>query len=205
MIKKYHSEKFRQKFRRYRLFFLFSLILFLMGLIGEICFYGSFGFQLFPSKVDLKSFFLPLLCAEGLLYLLIFFFGITIYAPFFGFLFSFLRGALSGFCLSASYLYMKEKGGFLLLFFTLFYLLSSAWLFLGYSTFCTTAALSIYSSHGGNEKMKQFGGSLFRSTYFCGSINLRFLSSYFLFFLTSLFFASLVSFVYAFFRSLFLA
>ncbi len=204
MIKKYDAKRYRDKFYRYRLFFLFSFALFLLGFLLEIFLYGSFGYQIFPEEIVLSDFFLSLFCAEGLLYLLIFFFGITVYAPFFGFFFSFMRGVLSGFCLASSYAFMNEKGGFLILFFTFFYLLSSGWLFLGYATFCTTSALYIYSpkKETGKEKMRQFGGSLFRSSYFYGTINLRFLFTYFLFFLAAFFFAGSLSFVYALFRSL---
>ncbi len=203
MIKRYHSEKYRQKFQRYRIFFLFSAILFFGGLIFEILLYGSAGFHLFPGKITLSEFFLPLLCAEGILYLLIFFFGLTLYAPFFGFFFSFSRGVLSGFCMASSYGGIGEKGGVILFFLTVLYILSSAWLFLGYSTFCTTAALHIYSPSEEKKKegkMKQFGGSLFRSGYFCGRINLRFLSTYCLLFLVALLFAAVLTFFYAYLR-----
>lgn len=204
MIKHYHPQKYREKFRRYRMFHSISLLLFAIGFLGEFFLYGSAGFSLLLTPSDTLNLFLPLFCAEGLLYLLIFFFGLTLYSPFFTFLFSLFRGALSAFCLAATYTAREEKGGILLFAFTLFYIFSSAYLFLGYSTFCTVASLHIYSPKDEKGKGKrEFGGTLFRSTYFCGKLNLRFLSTYCLLFFAAFFFASLLAFFYAYLRFLF--
>ncbi len=205
MIKKYNKIRFRQKFRRYRIFFLVCAALFIFALILESTLYGSGGFTAFGGKISFEGFFTRLALGEMLIYLMIFFLGLTIYAPFFAFLISFLRGAFSGFCLSCVFSGIEHRGAVLLFLFTFFYVLSSAWLFMGYASFCASCALRLYSSSAESsqkEEKRMFGGTLFQSTLFCGTVNLRFLFSYFLIFLASLFFCALLALLYAYLRSL---
>ncbi len=203
MIPKYNKALFREKFRRYRIFFLVSAVLFLSALVLECVFYGAGGFSALGGKISFEPFFLRLAVGEGLCYLFLFFLGLTIYAPFFALLASFFRGALSGFCLSSVFLGAEGKTRILLLIFTFLYVLASAWLFMGYGSFCSVCAFRLYSSkENGREEKQMFGGTLFRSALFCNTVNLRFLFSYFLFFLASGFFSTLLAFLYSFLRSL---
>lgn len=206
MIKKYDRARFREKFRRYRIFFALSALLFLAALVGEAVLYGAGGYDYLGGSVIFRDFLTKLVTGETLLYLAVFFLGVTVYAPFFGFLTAALRGALSGFCLSLVFSSAKEEGGVLLLIFTFLYLVGSAWLFMGYSSFCTTVALRLYSDSAAGsvrgEEKRQFGGTLFCSDLFCNTINLRFLFSYFLFFLAAIFFSLLLALLYAFLRTL---
>lgn len=205
MIPKYNKAIFREKFRRYRIFFFVCAFLFVLAFVLECVFYGAGGFSALGGKISLESFFSRLAVGEGLFYLALFFFGLTIYAPFFSLLTSFFRGALSGFCLSSVYLGAEGKERVLLLIFTFLYLAASAWLFMGYGSFCAVCALRLYSPSGerhGEEEKRMFGGTLFRSALFCNAVNLRFLFSYFLFFLAAVFFSVLLSFLYSFLRVL---
>ncbi len=205
MIPKYNKAIFREKFRRYRIFFFISAILFFLALVLECAFYGAGGFLALGGEISFEPFFLNLAIGEGLVYLFLFFLGLTIYAPFFALLASLIRGALSGFCLSSVFLGAEGRERVLLLIFTSFYILASAWLFMGYSSFCSVCALRLYSSEEKgkiSEEKKMFGGTLFRSAFFCNTVNLRFLFSYFLFFLCAGFFSTLLAFLYSFLRSL---
>lgn len=206
MIKRYNKARFREKFRRYRIFFALSALLFLAVFIGEIALYGDLGYRFLGGAVEFHTFLADLLTGELFLFLAVFLFGITLYAPFFGFLCAALRGALSGFCLSLVFSSAKEGGGIWLLILTFFYLALSAWLFLGYSSFCTVTALRLYSDplkkNAGGEEKRMFGGTLFNSKLFCNSVNLRFLFSYFLFFLAAIFFTFLLALGYAALRTL---
>ena len=205
MIPKYNKAIFREKFRRYRIFFTVAGILFLSALILECVFLGAGGFSALGGNIEFQTFFLRLAAGEGLCYLFFFFMGLTIYAPFFALFFSFIRGALSGFCLSSVSLGAEGKTMVLLLIFTFLYVFSSAWLFLGYTSFCSVCALRLYSS-GERENVsvekRMFGGTLFRSAFFCHTVNLRFLFSYFLFFLSAAFFSALLAFLYSLLRGL---
>ena len=201
MIQKYDRARFREKFRRYRLFFFLFAAVFFAAFVAELFLYGNFNYGYKQSSVDFFPFFSELFAGEILMLLALFLFGVTLYAPAFGFLCAAMRGA---FCLSVLYAGLNEKSSFLLFLLTAFYLLLSAWLFLSYASFCTTTALQIYSVPKKlREGEKQaFGGSLFYSSFFRGSVNLRFLSSYLLLLLSAVFCSFLMTLSFAAMRSI---
>lgn len=204
MIQKYDRARFREKFRRYRLFFFLFAAVFFAAFVAELFLYGNFNYGYKLEGAPFFPFFSELFAGEILLLLALFLFGVTLYAPAFGFLCAVLRGGFSAFCLSVLYAGLNEKSSFLLFLLTALYLLLSAWLFLSYASFCTTTALQIYSVP---KKMREgekqaFGGSLFYSTFFRGSVNLRFLSSYFLLLLSAVFCSFLMTLSFAAVRSI---
>ncbi|MBQ3075052.1 MAG: hypothetical protein IJC26_03200 [Clostridia bacterium] len=205
MIEKYDRKRFREKFRKYRIWFSVLAVAFLAALVGEIFFLGDMGYAYERKPVLFFQFFSDLFTAELLLLLLVFLMGVTLYAPVFGFLSVAARGCFAGFCMVLLAGDLKSGKGVWLLVLSLFYLLSSSWLFLGYASFCTATALQIYSppqtgAKGGERRM--FGGTLFYSSFLKGTVNFRFLLSYCLFFVAAVFFCFLLSFVYASLRSL---
>ena len=191
MIKKYNRARYREKFRRYRIFYWILVLIFLASLVGEIFWFGDFGFHYEVEEVSFLPFFSDLFAGEALIFLFLFLFGVTLYAPVFGFVTAAARGAFSGFCLSVLSSDLHSGKGVWMLVLSFLYLLSSAWLFLAYTAFCTTTALQFFtdpSKCSGEEKM--YGGALFYSTFSRGGVNLRFLMSYCLFFLCALFLSS---------------
>lgn len=195
MIKKYNRARYREKFRRYRLFFLLTAIVFLCALIAEMLWGGDFGLIFEKQKTQFSAFFSNLFTREMTSILILFLFGVTVYAPVFGFLYAAARGVFSGFCISVLLSAFEGKRDLWLLTVTALYLLLSAWLSLSYSTFCITTALQMYAKpsvtqRSGNFQM--YGGTLFYSSLSGGRVNLRFLSSYCLFFLAACFFLFLL-------------
>ena len=205
MIKKYNRARFREKFRRFRIWFLILAAVFLFSLAGELFFFGDMGYIYDRGSGTFSAFFSDLFTGELLLFLTVFLFGVTLYAPVLGFLSVAGRGLFSGFCLSVLFAGTENRKGVWVFGLTLLYLLLSSWLFLGYATFCTTTALQLYSDpaktrQGGDKHM--YGGTLFYSTFSRGSVNFRFLLSYLLFFLGAVFVSFLLSLGFAALRSL---
>ncbi len=204
MIKKQDKRVFARKFNRFRIFFFLSVFFFFSGLLGEIFFFGSGSFLLGEKGGAFQEIFLSLLSAEAAIYLGTFLFGVTIYAPVFGFLASFARGAFSGFALSLAAGEFPSGQGILFFVIVLFYSIFSSWLYFSYSSFCTNVALRIHSDPKPktNSREELFGGTLFYSSLFCNLINLRFLFTYLLFFFASLCLSGTLCAVFSFFRSL---
>ncbi len=204
MIKKYNRIRYREKFQKYRIFYLVLASVFLASLAGELFWFGGLDYRYTGSDVSFSAFFSDLFAGEALILLLVFLFGVTLYAPVFGIVSTAARGAFSGFCLAVLCSDLKSGKGVWLLVLSFFYLLFSAWLFLAYTTFCTTTALQIFSDpskrHGGERRM--YGGTLFYSAFSRGSVNLRFLMSYCLFFLGAVFLSFLLTLCFAGIRTL---
>ncbi len=200
MIKKYNRVRYREKFRRYRIFYLIMAFVFLAAFVGELFLFGDVGYRYERADVTFTSFFSDLFVCELLALTSVFLFGVTLYAPMFGFATAAFRGAFSGFCLSVLCSGVKSGNGFWLFAVSLLYLLLSAWLFLAYSTFCTTTALQLFSdpakwSRGGERRM--YGGTLFYSAFSKGCVNARFLLTYCLLFLAVSFFSFLLTLAFA--------
>ena len=186
-LNKWDGRIAKRKFARYRLFFALSFAVFLAVAASEMIWFGA-GVRAVPQTGEA---FLPsfarLAAAEGILYLVTFLAGVTVYAPAWQLTAAALRGFAAGFVLSS--LLPLSEGGFFVFFTTALYLLFSGVWFFAYASFCTAVSLRIFSSHaersaGGEERL--FGGTLFYSELFCGSVNLRFLFTYTLFFLAAL-------------------
>lgn len=204
MIKKYNRTLYREKFRRYRIFFRILALVFLAALIGELFWFGRLDYMVSSEPVSFSVFFSDLFAGEALMLILAFLFGVTLYAPVFGFVSTAARGAFSGFCLALLCSDLESGKSVWMLVLGFLYLLLSAWLFLAYTAFCTTTALQIFSnpskSAGGERKM--YGGTLFYSAFSVSSVNLRFLMSYCLFFVGAVFFAFLLTLFFAGIRAL---
>ncbi len=199
MIKKYNRARYREKFRRYRIFFWVLAITFFLSLGAELFWFGGLGYRYTASSVSFSAFFSDLFTGELLLLLGVFLFGVTLYAPVFGLVSTAARGAFTGFCLALLCSDLQSGKGVWLLVMSFLYLSFSAWLFLAYATFCTTTALQIFSDPskktGGERRM--YGGTLFYSSFSRGSVNLRFLTSYCLFFLGAVFLSFLLTLSFA--------
>ncbi len=205
MVKQYNRMRYREKFRRYRIFFFVMSLLFAACLVGEVFWFGNMGYSYNRESVAFSSFFSNLFVGELLFLLAVFLFGLTLYAPIFGFLCAGARGAFSGFCLSLLSSDLKSAKGIWLFLICALYLLISSWLFVAYTGFCTTTALQLFSNpsksaRGGEKSM--YGGTLFYSSFFQESVNLRFLFGYILFFLGVVFFSFLLTLAFAGIRSL---
>ncbi len=202
------SRSYGKKFKRYRIFFYCSLAVFVLSAVLEAVFLGDGGFRFETTGILVQEYFLTLLSMELGFYLLVFLLGVTVYAPFYGFFSSVVRGGFGGFFLSACFHSAKDGKGILLLLISILYILLSSWLFCGYSSFCCMVALRLYSDgivkSQGEEEERLFGGTLFNSVLFCNTVNLRFLSSYTLFFLAALLFMGILTFFYAFLRGILL-
>ncbi|MBR2634652.1 MAG: hypothetical protein IKD31_03630 [Clostridia bacterium] len=206
MIPKYYNkEAFRKKFSRYRhLFFLSSLVFFLSA-AAEAWLYGSGGKAAVAYPVVFSQLFCRLLTEELLWYLAAFFLGITVYAPFFHVAASALKGAFGAYTLSCTFHSIVGGKSTLLFFLTAIYLFFSCQIFFGYSAFCTNVSLGLYTDttlgiHPTRER-EMFGGTLFNSTFFCNSLNLRFLFTYTLIFGAALLASCLAVLVYCLFRA----
>ncbi|MBR7164894.1 MAG: hypothetical protein IKD18_01310 [Clostridia bacterium] len=204
MIKNYNRIRYREKFRRYRIFYVLMAVVFLAGLFGELFWLGSAGYCYDLSETSFSSFFSDLFAGELIVIVAVFLFGVTLYAPLFGFVSAALRGAFSGFCLSVLCAQGTKSAWIIVISFL--YLVLSAWLFLAYATFCTTTALQIFSapskSAAGGER-KMYGGTLFYSAFSRGSVNPRFLLSYCLIFFCAVFFSFLMTLAFSGARCLF--
>lgn len=203
MNKTYNRARYREKFHRYRVFFALTALVFLAAFAAEIVLYGNLDFSYQWQKSNFLSFFSELFAGELLVFLALFLFGVTLYAPAFGFLCAAARGAFSGFCLSVLFAELEGKRSVLLFILTLLYLLLSAWLFLSYASFCTTTALQIYSGppRKTDGEKQMYGGILFYSSFSQGSLNWRFLASYLLIFLASVFFLFVLALLFSALRS----
>ena len=190
MIKMYNRARFRKKFQRYRIFFSLMALVFLAALVAELFLYGNLNYHYQWENSSFLVFFSELFSGELFVLIVLFLFGVTLYAPVFGFLCAAARGAFSGFCLSVLFSETVNRKSVLLFILTALYLLLSSWLFLSYASFCTTTALQIYSPPRKSVKAgdKMYGGTLFYASFFQGSLNWRFITSYFLLFLLSVFF-----------------
>ena len=189
----------RKKFARYRLFFALALGVFLTALALEMILYGAGVQAVFQGKVAFMTVFAGLATKEGVLYLVTLLLGVTVYAPAASFLAAALRGAGAGFVLSSFLPLSGGRAAFAFLLTALYLLVSALWYF-AYASFCTCVSLKVFSAHaekcaGGEERL--FGGSLFYAEIFCGSVNLRFLFTYTLFFLASLAGQQLLAALYA--------
>ncbi len=202
----YSRKGFGKKFRRYQVFFFLSFFLFLASALAEIVLYGSGGVKVLGFQVRTVPFFQPLLTAEAVLHLVSYLLGITVYAPAFSIFASLIRGGISGYIFSCLFASLGGSQSVFLLILCTLYLLSSAWLFCAYSNFCTMVSLRLYTDgilkNVKKEEERLFGGTLFNSTLFCNTVNLRFLCTYTLLFLASLFSCAALVLLYAFFRSL---
>jgi hypothetical protein len=204
--KGYQKEKIREKFRRYRILFFAGLAVFFVALIGEMFLYGAGGSTTEGGRVVFGELLVRLITYEGVLFLCAFLFGVTLYAPFFQYLALGLRGAFCGFVFSVLLPLCHEAEGILMLLLAFFYFLFSTALFCGYASFCSATALRIFTDSNLKkyriDEKGMFGGTLFNSTFFCNTVNLRFLFSYCLIFFCAFFFLFLQVLIYAFFRSL---
>jgi len=182
MIKKYDRVRYREKFRRYRIVFFIFLLAFAVSFVGELFLFGNMEYAYQAGKVEFFNFFSDVFTVEALALLALFLFGVTLYAPVFGFAFSVGRGAFTAFCLAVMVSGLGGSKGIWLFILCFLYLILSAWLFLAYAAFCSTTAIRIFSDPTKRKRGENamFGGSLFYSSFFQGSINLRFLFSYIL-------------------------
>ena len=204
MIKKYNRARYREKFRRYRILYWILAIVFFASLAGEMFWFGDLDYCYTARRVSFSAFFSDLFAGEALLFLAVFLFGVTLYAPVFGFVGTAARGAFSGFCLSVLCGDLQSGKRVWILILSALYLFLSAWLSLAYTAFCTSTALQLFSDpakNGGGER-RMYGGTLFYSSFSRGSVNLRFLASYCLFFLAAVFLSFLLILVFAALRSL---
>lgn len=189
-----------RRYRRYSVFFFCGWLCALCGAIFEFCFFSAPAAQL--GTPVLGDFFLSVFGIDAVNFLLLFFFGVTVYAPFFHFALSLIRGFSTAFTLQSLIFSLGEKGSVsTLILFSLYSVLSAILLF-AYSSFCTIVSLRIFTDgitwSLKREENRVFGGTLFNSTLFCNTINLRFLFSYTLFFLASLCTSASFTLVYTF-------
>ena len=194
-LKNWNGAAVRRKFARYRLWFGLSLAVFLAVTAAEMIWFGADLRASFPQGSDFFRSFASLAAAEGIPYLIACLAGVTVYAPAWQLLSAALRGFSAGFVLSSLLPLAGGRDAFAF-FTTAAYLLFSALWYLAYASFCTAVSLRIFSSHGergarGEERL--FGGTLFFAELFCGSVNLRFLFSYTLFFFAALAGAALMA------------
>ena len=205
MIKMYDRVRYREKFKRFRILFFILSLLIVTAFLGEVFWLGDDGYSVARSEITFSSFFCELFIRETLILLALFLFGVTIYAPLFGAVCIVARGFFSAFCLSVLYSGIGSGKEVFIFANTLIYLLLSAWILLGYTSFCTATALELFSPPkrtGGAGESRMFGGALFYSAYFRNTVNFRFLGGYFLLFVGVILFQILLSLVYAALQSL---
>lgn len=199
--------RFGKRYQRYRFFFFLSFILFLTGVLLSLFWFGLDRNARLTGAFSWQDQFPLFFVSEALWYLAAFLLGITVYAPAFQILASFFRGLPAGILLGAAMGALSQKGAFLFFLLLILYLFFEASLFSTYSSFCTLVALRLFTDaetkNVREEEKRMFGGSLFNSTFFRNTVNLRFLSMYILFFFAALLLCSGLNFVFVFFRSFF--
>ncbi len=194
-LKNWNGAAVKRKFARYRLWFALSLAVFLAAASAEMIWFGADLHASFGADVGFRRSFSGLATMEGILYLITFLAGVTVYAPAWQLLAAGLRGFSAGFVLS-SLLPLGGGRDALAFFSAAAYLLTAALWHFAYASFCTAVSLRIFSSHaerGARGEERLFGGTLFYAELFCGSVNLRFLFTYTLFFFASLIGAALLA------------
>ncbi len=189
LLTKNRLAQFRLRYGRYRILSAILLVLFVLSAVLAV-FFSAFPPALITlHPVSFSSFLMPLLWSEATFFLLVFLLGVTIYAPACALAAAILRGAWAGGAIRLFLPLETVRETFLLLT-LLLYLIASFWIYAGYAAFCGSVSLRLFSDNSlaapASQTKKMFGGSLFYSSYFCGAINLRFLSSYCLVFLAAL-------------------
>lgn len=201
-INRFSRSRYRQRYGRYRRFFFISMALFFLFSLLEIIYYGAGGRICSPAPVNWKTLFPVHFTSEVSFYLIAFLLGITVYAPAFQFVSISLRGVFSAYLLSCIAAVLDQKGNVFLFVLVLFYVLASTCMFCAYSSFCSMVSLRLFSDgtlkNYRAEEKRIFGGTLFNSSLFCNTVNLRFLSVYVLFFFCALVLEALMALVYSF-------
>ena len=178
------------KFRRYRIVFCTYALLFFGAWILEMTVFGAQNRTVATQGAAFsRLFFLPA-ALEGGWYLLSYLIGVTVYAPVFGALSSILRGFCCGFVVKCLFSSLSDRASVYLFLCCLLYFILSAGLALAYGAFCSCVALRQFTDRTvkiEDEEKRLFGGTLFNSTFFAETINLRFLFTYTLFFLLAVF------------------
>jgi len=206
LVNRYDKTAFGKKFRRYKIFCLLSYGVFFLSVILEMILYGSGGEGALLLPISWREVFVPIATGEALLYLLTFLLGVTVYAPALAFLSSALRGMLCGYVVSCVFSSLSGKESVLLLLLVGVYFLVSASLSCCYASFCAMVSLRIYTDgilrNVKKEEKRMFGGTLFNSTFFCNTINLRFLSAYTILYLAVFLISIVICFAFAHLRSM---
>ncbi len=184
-LQKYDRARFAARFGKFRTVFVvgFSLLL-------ASCLVTAFLFRapaaVLSGSVSFWPLFRTLLTRNMLMFTLIFLLGVTVYAPVLQIVVLLLQGFFGGFTFSSLASALGSKGSVSAFFLYLLYFLLTAWLTLSYTSFCTLVSLRIYTDgirwNLRAEEERVFGGTLFNSTLFCNTLNLRFLFSYSFFF-----------------------
>ncbi len=141
-----------------------------------------------PGRAPFRQAFLPLFTRACVLYLIVLLTGVTIYAPAALILTALTQGFAAGYILSGLLPPAGGRGLFTLLLTALYLTFSALWFF-AYASFCVCVSRKIFSSHaerGAAGEEHLFSGSLFYTEFFCGTVNLRSLFSYLLFFFAAL-------------------
>ena len=194
------------KFRRYRRLFFIYALLWVSALVVEMAVFGTGNRRVIASGSAFSDlFFLPA-AWEGGWYLLSYLLGVTVYAPAFGAVSSILRGFCCGFVLRCLFQSLAGRASVILFFVCALYFLLSSALFLAYGAFCACVSLRQFTDRTlkvQDEEKRLFGGTLFNSTFFAETINLRFLSTYTLLFFGAVLFAMAILAFYVFLLSRF--
>ena len=176
------------KFRRYRILFFVCFSIFFVSWILELIFFGAASRQVALTGASFGAlFFLPA-AWEGGWYLLSYLLGVTVYAPAFAAVSCALRGFFSGYVFSCLAHSLSGRQSAFAFFFCSAYLFVSAFLFCVWSAFSTDVALRLFTdrpAHPSSGERRMIGGTLFNSTFFADTINLRFLFSYTVLFLAA--------------------
>lgn len=185
ILKRYDRAAFRRRYHRYRLFFGLAYAVFLLSFLLSAIFFRRAGATFSGENYAIRETFLRLFSTELILATVLFLTGVTLYAPAVLFLGGIARGVMSGYVL-AGFELVSAKNVFTAAFCALYFLLGAA-LFLAYASFCAAVSVRIFSegtlADPRREEERMFGGTLFFSSLFCRTINMRFLFSYTLVFL----------------------
>jgi len=207
LLKKYCKSVYEVRYKKYKMFFLSFAVTFLLFFIFCAVYTSNFHFteageEFFGNILELynenvSSSFWNSVSNDFLLNLIapvcIFFMGITLYAPAVCFIFSAFYGLKLGFELRVLIMLLRIQGFSFYFCNQIIFTVFSLFLLFAYSSFVSCVSIRLYTdkSVANGDKIDEegrcFGGCLFNSVYFRNAINLRFLSSYILFFIFGLF------------------
>lgn len=194
-MKKRPRAEWKKRFARYRVLFALGAGFLLAGVALGAVF--AAGRETGVGKSEFLPLFLQVLTRSSLALLGSFLLGITVYAPAWQAISALGAGFLSGFAFT-SFARAGEPAAFAVF---LSYFLLRSWLHLAYGAFGTLVSLRLFTDRRlspEEEEGRVFGGTLFNSVLFENTLNLRFLFTYSLFFLSALLLNAAIAAAYAF-------